>query len=188
MVRKAILLFTFVCLGVVWAGGTKDKSINNSPSSQPPAKSAQISLSAAASAKPYLDYAAVPLSFEPNRGQSDAGTRFVGKSHDYTVQLDVAGARFQFAGKSAKEKPTTLRMDFENANRHAAITAESPLLGKANYFPTGDPKTWVTNVPTYSSVHYSRVYPGIDVSFYGTTNRLEYDFLIDPAPIRIRSA
>ncbi len=89
---------------------------------------------------------------------------------------------------SRDKAPASLRLDLENANRQATITGESPLPGKANYFPVSDPKTWVTNVPTYSRVHYSSIYPGVDLAFYGSANRLEYDFLIQPGadPRQIR--
>ncbi len=66
------------------------------------------------------------------------------------------------------------------------------MLGKDNYFPTSDPKTWFSNIPTYSRVKYSGVYPGIDAAFYGNANRLEYDFMLqpkaDPGQIRMSLA
>ena len=71
-------------------------------------------------------------------------------------------------------------MDLENANRDAVITGESMLPGKSNYFPTSDSKGWITDVPSYSRILYHGVYPGVDVAFYGASNRLEYDFVLQP--------
>jgi Abnormal spindle-like microcephaly-assoc'd, ASPM-SPD-2-Hydin/Beta-propeller repeat len=138
--------------------------------------------------KSRLDFARVPLSFEPNLGQGDTGARFVAKSPGYTLLLYPAGARFQFHGRD--KSSVSLGVDLQNADRHAAIMGESPLPGKANYFPASDPKTWVTDVPTYSRVRYNGIYSGVDVVFYGAANRLEYDFVIqpgaDPGQIRMK--
>ena len=42
------------------------------------------------------------------------------------------------------------------------------------------PAKWIKAVETYSRVLYSGVYPGIDLMFYGTQQRLEYDFTLAP--------
>jgi hypothetical protein len=160
----------FVCLavlsGIAWAGG------NHQAESSP-----KINLAATTAAKPGVQYARTPLSFEPNLGQADAQAKFTANSQAYSVKLDAAGAQFQFKSKDAAAS-ATLGMELVGANRQAALNGEDLLPGKSDYFPTGDKKTWITNVPNYSRVHYSGVYPGIDVSFYGNSNKLEYDFLI----------
>jgi beta-lactam-binding protein with PASTA domain len=175
-----------LCVGLAWAGDNKEKPVSNKPGDKPPVKSAQIDIAASPAGKPRLDFTRVPLSFEPNLGQSDPSARFIAKSPGYILQLEPAGARFQFRGRD--KAGASLRMDLEKANRQAAITGESPLPGKANYFPASDPKSWITNVPTYSQVHYQGIYPGVDAAFYGSANRLEYDFLIQPGadPDQIR--
>jgi len=122
-------------------------------------------------------------------GQSDSSARFIANSHGYSVKLDTTGARFQFKSKDVGV-PAAIGMDLVKANHRAVLTGEDILPGRADYFPSGDKKTWITNVPTYSRVHYSSVYPGVDVSFYGTSNRLEYDFLIQagfhPGVVRMK--
>ena len=49
---------------------------------------------------------------------------------------------------------------------------------------------WHTDVPNFARLQYSQVYPGIDLIYYGSNNRLEYDFVVapgaDPAAIRMR--
>jgi len=143
---------------------------------------------AAPATKPGVDYTAMPLAFEPNRGQTYKATLFSAHSSGFSVQLDATGARFQFPSKNPKERPASVRMGLLNANPKAEVVGEAQLGGKANYFPTGDPKSWIANLPTYGRVHYRGVYPGIDAAFYGSAQRLEYDFLLDPQadPARIR--
>ena len=178
MSAKALLL-SLLSLGVIWAGEAKDKTVAAAPIAYQPAKAdVAIPLSKQPQPKSNLDYARMPLSFEPNRGQGDPGSRFTAKGHGYRLQLDPTGARFQFMERD--KTPNTLQMRLENANKKAEIAGESPLPGKSNYFPTNDPKTWITNVPMFSRVRYSSVYPGVDVAFYGAENRLEYDFLVAP--------
>ncbi|MDP9090617.1 MAG: hypothetical protein M3O26_18005 [Pseudomonadota bacterium] len=52
-----------------------------------------------------------------------------------------------------------------------------------------DPTKWRTGIRTYGRVGYSDVYPGVDLVYYGTQGRLEYDFTVAPgasaAPIRL---
>jgi hypothetical protein len=129
----------------------------------------------------------MPLSFEPNRGQADSGARFIARTAGYDLRLEPAAAAFQFGPDKSS---ASIRMDLANANREALITGNSMLAGQADYFPSGDKSAWITNIPTYSRVHYQSIYPGIDVEFYGASNRLEYDFVVqagaDPSRIRIQ--
>lgn len=78
-------------------------------------------------------------------------------------------------------------MSLMGANANASISASGELPGKSNYFPSSDPQTWLTNLPTYSSVVYRGVYPHTDLLFRGERSRLEYDFRIAPGgdPARI---
>jgi hypothetical protein len=188
MSRARAFICALFCVAPAWAGDSKAKPVRNNPGDNPTTKSAQFDLAASPQGKPRLNFTSVPLSFEPNMGQSDPNARFIATNPNYSLRLDPAGVRFQFNVRDAAS--TSLRMDLEDANRQAAITGELPLPGKANYIPTSDPKTWVTNVPTYSRVHYESVYPGVNVDFYGAANRLEYDFLIqagaDPGQIRMK--
>ena len=129
-------------------------------------------------AKRTVSLAVTPLSFEPNAGQSAHGVNFIARSSSYTLQLEPTAARFELSG--TKQSSKAVLLEFEHANHASRIYGESPLPGIANYFPASDPKTWTTNIPTYSRVHYSGLYPGIDVAFYGNQKKLEYDFILQP--------
>jgi hypothetical protein len=60
-----------------------------------------------------------------------------------------------------------------------------------NYLLGDDPDEWHLNVPRYAAVTYASLYPGIDVSFYGTADgQLEFDVIVAPNadPERFRVA
>src|SRR5581483_1153015 len=77
-----------------------------------------------------------------------------------------------------KDRPVTL--GFVNAAPGAVMQGQDLLPGTVNYFPTRDRSTWVTDVPTYGSVRYTSLYPGIDTIFYGNPKQLEYDLHVRP--------
>jgi hypothetical protein len=59
-----------------------------------------------------------------------------------------------------------LRMRLAGANAKAKVTGVEELPGKSNYF-IGNPRKWRTNVPNYARVRYAKVYPGVDLVYYG---------------------
>ena len=77
--------------------------------------------------------------------------------------------------------PEVVRLRLVGANANAAVTGGDELPGKANYFIGNDPKKWRTNLPTYATVRYQNVYPGVDLAYYGNQGgQLEYDFVVAP--------
>ncbi len=74
----------------------------------------------------------------------------------------------------------TLRMELKGANAQAQVSGSDELPGTTNYFIGNDPTRWRTRVPTFARVHYTGVYPGVDLIYYGNQRRLEYDFVVAP--------
>ncbi len=140
------------------------------------------------------NYGRLPLSFEANAGQTDSRVKFLSRGAGYTLFLTPTEAvlglnKDQDKGvglraanyKSTREAQSfVLRMRLLGANPHAEMTGLELLPGKSNYFLGNDPTKWHTNVPTFSRVRYSEVYSGIDLVFYGSQRRLEYDFVVAP--------
>ncbi len=130
----------------------------------------------------------MPLSFERNAGQVEAGSAaWVGRANGYRVALDATGATILPA---AAERAGVVRMEFVSAHPQATARPLDPLPGKANYLVGRDPKGWIQNLETYGRVEYDNVYEGVDVAWYGNQGQLEYDFLVrpgaDPNRIRVR--
>jgi len=152
-------------------------------------------------------YGNLPLGFEDNQGQTDSRVRFLSRGVGYSLFLTPNEAvlalrtgrtekpvrRFngsKRAGESSKVgAPAVLRMQLTGSNTGAGMIGLDELPGKSNYFIGNDPAQWRTNVPNYRRVAERGVYPGIDLVYYGSQRRLEYDFVIaagaDPRAIRL---
>jgi hypothetical protein len=205
-----------------------------SPAARPNAKpSVPAPGQQAARSRVLRAYAALPLSFEANRGQAPRGAQFLGRVPGYTLslqpgeavlELQEPGVRSQESAESRQSSAVSrqslrddaitrrlssakdnglrtndkglrtndalLRMKLVNANQNAPAVALDELPGKTNYFIGKDSSRWLTNVPTYGKVGFKNVYAGIDVFYYGTQGRLEYDFVVAPGadPKRIALA
>jgi hypothetical protein len=127
-----------------------------------------------------VEFTQPTLSFEPNIGQSSLQTRFTARGAGYMVELDSSRAVVHFAGSNGGIKGKSLAIEMVDTNGTPRIQGEGKLPGVDSYFPSSNQKTWFRNIPTYSRVTYSAVYPGIDLAFDGRSNRLEYDFLVEP--------
>ncbi len=128
----------------------------------------------------------LPLAFEPNQGQGDRESKFFARGPGYTVALRPDGASIRTGGKSGKSETAVMRL--LGASPSAKGHATDPLAGKANYFIGSDPAKWHSNVPTFAKVEFARAYPNIDMVYYGSEGRLEYDFIVQPGgnPASIR--
>lgn len=143
--------------------------------------------------RPAISYGDLPLSFEVNRGQTDARVEFFARAGGYTLYLTANEAVMSLRApgrRSSKndrrpsatttERSSSIRMRLVGANTRARIVGLDELPGKSNYFIGSDPKKWRLNVPNYSRVKYQNAYPGLDVLFYGNGRQLEYDFIVAP--------
>ena len=149
-------------------------------------------------AKIASQYARLPLSFEPNDGQTDPRVRFLTHGQGYSLFLtqdeavlalkagSVNGARSK-AGASTSS-PTVLRMRLRGVRAGGRVEGVDELPGKSNYFIGNDPSKWRTDIPNYGRVEYREVYPGVDLVYYGHQGQLEYDFVLkagaDPRELR----
>jgi hypothetical protein len=131
-------------------------------------------------------YRRLPLSFEPNRGQTDARVRFLARGRGYTLfltpreaLLDLDAAS-QGPGRARSVRGAVLRMGLTGANPQPNVLGTGRLPGKVNYFLGPDPRRWRVGIPTFAKVLYRDVYPGIDLAYYGRHGRLEYDFVVRP--------
>jgi len=126
-------------------------------------------------------FSQLPLAFIPNQGQSDAAVQF---------EVQGAGNRLTFAPQSItlQVQEQTVQLGFINANPAPTITAGDMLPGIVNYFQGSQVDSWLTNVPTYASIHYRELYPGINLRYEGNDGLLESTFTLapgaDPALIR----
>jgi len=155
----------------------------------------------------------LPLGFEENRGQTDPAVAFLSRGADYAVYLSAGAATLAVVrpatstltrpelapytgpGSGAPLGPppggeqATLRLAFAGADAHARIEGRDRLPGTVSYLRGGDAAQWHSAIPTYARVAYDNLYPGVDLVYYGTDGRLEYDYIVapnaDPSPIAL---
>ncbi|HXJ95413.1 MAG TPA: choice-of-anchor D domain-containing protein [Terriglobia bacterium] len=153
-------------------------------------------------------YGKLPLSFEANLGQTDPGVRFLARGSGYTLLLTRVEAvlvlhrfsRLEAASKLGQIRASesggrgargttardlapqisVLRMKLAGANSAVSVEGEAQLPGRSNYLRGRDPSRWELDVPNYADVRYRRVYPGVDLVYYGDQGKLEYDFVVAP--------
>lgn len=150
---------------------------------------------------------ALPLAFEPNRGQAGSDAKFVSRSggmfasfgaRAVTFHLrgsrhsDSAGAAVSATrgvGKNSSRSDADIQMSFAGTDSAAGVSVSDPVQGRSNYFIGNDPRRWLVGIPHYAQLKYPQVYPGIDVVFHGTEADLEFDFVVaagaDPSAISI---
>ena len=137
------------------------------------------------------EYGSLPVSFAPNRGQAGGGADFVAQGAGYGLSLHPTGAVLALTKEMEPQgqldpsaRPATatsvVGIDVLGGNPAAKAVEQDPLPGRVNYLAGSDPSNWQTDVPTFGRVTYGGVYPGIDLSYYGNQENLEYDFIVAP--------
>jgi len=151
-----------------------------------------------ASAQKSVRYDKLPLSFEPNVGQTSGQVQWLARGPEYTLFLSGHDAVLELSkavpaaksGDSPKLDTTALRMNLLGANPTSSSTGEEPQTGKVNYFTGNNSAGWRRDISLYGRVHLHQVYPGVDLAYYGHQGQLEYDFIVAPgadaSAIRLR--
>ena len=127
------------------------------------------------------DYGKLPLSFEPNRGQTDARVQFLARGAGYAIFLSPTSATIAL-------QSAVVRMDLLGANQEITMQVEGKLPGTVNYLMGSNRTKWPSGLSTYAKTRSRNVYSGIDLVYYGAQGQLEYDFVLAPQadPSRIR--
>jgi len=149
-----------------------------------------------ATVKLAANYGKLPLTFEANVGQTDSQVKFLnrtGSTTTYftpteTVFLRSYGQHDDASPTLPETTPTSdtptapdiLRMSLKGANPTPTLAGLDQQASTSNYFIGNNQADWHTNVPNYDRVHYSQVYPSIDLVYYGSNSSLEHDFVVAP--------
>ncbi|NKF20800.1 SBBP repeat-containing protein [Solimonas marina] len=131
-----------------------------------------------------LQYGKIPLHFEPNEGQAPQDVRYIARGAGYGLFLKDDEAVLSLLHPAADTgHPTAgavLRMQLVGAQKASRLEGEQPLRGQSNYLQGGSAERWQHHVAHVGRVHYSNVYDGVDLVYYGNQNQLEYDFIVAP--------
>ncbi len=154
----------------------------------------------------------MPLYFIENRGQLDSRVAYYVQGRDTTLYFTLDGMTMALTDPKTRERASkgrlekaslpresarqpksmsrwAVKLDFVGANPHPKIVAGDPTPAVVSYFK-GPRENWKAGLATYGSILYSDLWPGIDLVFSGTANRLKYSFLVKPGadPARVRLA
>ncbi len=155
------------------------------------------------------DLGKMPLSFEPNAGQTDRSVRFMTHAPGGTLyftpsevvlvlqggqeQVDKAVAAIEVGRvdqNSISDTQSVVRMQFVGADGASVLQGSEQLPGRVNYFIGNDPSRWQNNLPTYGNITYRGLYSGIDLTYSGTGGQLKGTYAVaagsDPSQIRWR--
>ncbi len=118
-----------------------------------------------------------PLRFEP---AAEAG-RFVARGPHFDFSFSSHGAALRSSGIS-------VGVTFAGAAAEAKIEGLEKLRSTTNLICGNEPAKWRLGVTNYRRVRVSGLYPGIDAVYYGNSQELEYDLMVQPGadPRRIR--
>jgi len=128
----------------------------------------------------------LPLYFVENRGVYDAAVRYYIQGRDKTLYFTDRGVTFSLRGN---DKAWTTKLDFVGGNPDARPEGRDKQPAVFSYFK-GPEKDWKAGLPSFASIVYRDLWPGIDLVYNGTVNRLKYEFVVgpgaDPKKIRLR--
>jgi hypothetical protein len=149
----------------------------------------------------------LPLYFVENRGQMDDRVTYYVQGAETTLYFTAQGVTFALTDTRQKAVAASLpaevadgvpprvadlqrwvvKQDFLNT-RGVRPVAHDQAEAVISYFK-GARDQWKTGLPTYSTLVYADLWPGIDLIYSGSANRLKYQFQVrpgaDPKQIRL---
>jgi len=132
----------------------------------------------AALAKAKSALAKMPLSFEPNRGQTDPRVQYLTRGPGYIVYFTQDETVMSLT--DTKSSNAVVRMKFVGGTNSATAKPVDALTTTSNYLVGNDSSKWLSGIAQYSKLRYENVYPGIDVVYTGDQKQLRYDFIVKP--------
>ncbi len=121
-------------------------------------------------------YGRLPLYFVENVGQVHGGSDFYIHGRDKSIYFSQQGLTFALVNGG---KRSVVKLDFVNANPHAKLEGVDRTEAVFSYF-SGPARTWKGGVRSFSSLVYRDLWPGIDLEYSGTVDRMKYSFRLKP--------
>lgn len=125
----------------------------------------------------------IPFAFAENRGQSDPSVRYIGTGSEFK-------AWFKDYGVVLRHGRTAVKIVFERggvgARKRAAtaerveIRADHPIGARANYLFGSDPRHWQTDLQLFGSIHYSGIWPGVELTYKAEHGGLKAEYVAAP--------
>ncbi|MGE5343542.1 MAG: SBBP repeat-containing protein [Candidatus Omnitrophota bacterium] len=182
---KWLLTIALLVLGVmaVLSATIPTRVIEGLPSSK-----GEVSQSELNKIKIDKNFGKMPLYFIPNEGQLDKRVFYYVQGKDKTIYFTSEGVTFSLSEKN-KQKRWTVQLEFVGARKDVKPVSLEKTGTVISYFK-GKESEWKTGISTASKIMYRDLWPGIDLVYYGTVNRMKYEFVVHPGadPNRIKLA
>ena len=122
----------------------------------------------------------MPIFFAANLGQAPKAVRFMAKEAGLTAYFLPHEILLGAQG-------TWFHVGFEAAGNGTRVEGAGPLRGRVNFL-IGEPRDWHRDIPTFQSIRYRELYPGIDMTYAGNGIQMKSEFVVAPGadPSRIR--
>jgi hypothetical protein len=159
------------------------------------------------------NFGKLPLYFVENAGQIDERVAFYIQGSDKKIYFTSEGVTFALQQPTESSAPASLnsknevsavslrnkidsrippkrwvvKLDFVGARRDVRPEGFGETQATFSYFK-GQRKDWKAGVRSYSQIIYRDLWPGIDLVYAGTVNRMKYSFIVHPGadPRQIR--
>jgi Beta-propeller repeat len=119
----------------------------------------------------------LPVAFVSNRGQTDPRVRFYAQTPGLNVFVTRRDTVLQL---SRGRKRAALRLSFPGARPSPRIVSGDVRPGHVSYFRGGAHPTAERALPSYGTVTYRDLWPGIDMTLRGGSGPLKYEFRVQP--------
>lgn len=138
-------------------------------------------------------YAAVPEDFKAweNQGQWPEHIKYKADLKGGAVFFESDGMSIQLSHPEdlqhdkrvpeGRVRAHGLRIEYLNSSKQVELTGQKPAPEYRNYFLGQNPNHWKSNIPGYTEVKYSEIYPGISMLWENAEGHLKYSLEI-PVP------
>jgi len=176
--KNSLRSMTLALLAALLLGATVSRA-QAVPATLPPAD-------AATRARVAEGFGKMPLYFVENRGQLDSRVAYYIPGKDKTIYFTEQGLTFALNGPAER---WALKLDFVGARAGVRPEGQEPTGATVSYFK-GRPAQQQAGLKTYSQIVYRDLWPGIDLVYAGTAQRMKYTFRVKPGadPDQIRLA
>jgi len=121
-----------------------------------------------------------PGFFTENLGQmGEGGGRYYAIGAHLSASFGTGWVAYYVEDGTDGDRGSVVRVVFEGANAVEPVGG-ALLAHRSNFFIGSDPEAWRTELRNYREVTYSDLWPGIDLRFHFTDDRLKYEYTVRP--------
>jgi hypothetical protein len=125
------------------------------------------------------DYGKMPLYFIPNQGQMNQQVFYYVQGKDKTIYFTSGGLTYSFNAPRLTSQRWVVKMEFVGASENVKPECLEQGETIVSYFH-GKPGQWHAGLQSASKIIYRELWPGIDLIYSGTINKMKYEFIIHP--------